>query len=286
MLNYFFSVLRQQAPARPRRAADFHFCRLFKGDTHQLALARHQHYLCAMLGLRPGMRVLHIGAGTGDAALELVRYADVEVVSTDADAEKVEYATRRARDAGLASKISFVHANLEDLTNALPAASFDAIFAIESLKIAESFESIYAPLSTLLKQGGRIGTVEWCWTAQFDAEDADHARLAATLEASAGLAERAPNGRTMSAACAALERAGLAVRRCEDLAARVDRIPWHAPLEAALADGGSPWQGAGDMACATGAFGGLSRDAAGVLVQAAKWQLFTPMAVFIAEKVV
>ena len=90
MLHYMLStLLPSPSTARRRRDPDFHFCRLFAGDAHALALARHQHYLCALLALRPGMRVLNVGCGAGDIALELVRYADVEVVGVDADAEKV-----------------------------------------------------------------------------------------------------------------------------------------------------------------------------------------------------
>lgn len=75
-------------PAAPH-AADFHFCRLFAGDEAAVARTRHQHYLCALLGLRPGLAVLQLGAGVGDVALELVRYADVDVVGVEEDVAKV-----------------------------------------------------------------------------------------------------------------------------------------------------------------------------------------------------
>lgn len=68
---------------------DFHFCRLFAGDEYHLALSRHQHYLFAQLGLKPGLKVLLIGSGSGDAAIELVRYANVQVVGADPDVANV-----------------------------------------------------------------------------------------------------------------------------------------------------------------------------------------------------
>jgi hypothetical protein len=36
----------------------FHFCRFHKGESFDKAIARHEHYLAAKLGLRPGMEVL------------------------------------------------------------------------------------------------------------------------------------------------------------------------------------------------------------------------------------
>ena len=68
---------------------DFHFCRIFPEDTYPLSVARHEHYLCTRLDLRRGANVLQIGSGTGAVALELARYADVNVVGVEADLEKV-----------------------------------------------------------------------------------------------------------------------------------------------------------------------------------------------------
>lgn len=72
-----------------RHRKDFHFCRLFPGDDFSVSLARHEHYLCSRLQLRPGNNVLLIGCGSGDIAFELLNYAGVDVVGIDEDPEKV-----------------------------------------------------------------------------------------------------------------------------------------------------------------------------------------------------
>ncbi len=36
----------------------FHFCRFYKGEAFDQAIARHEHYLSAKLGLKPDMQVL------------------------------------------------------------------------------------------------------------------------------------------------------------------------------------------------------------------------------------
>lgn len=74
---------------RPQNPTEFHFCRIFPGDELHLSLTRHEHYLCSMLGIKSGITVLNIGSGVGDIAMELVRYADVNVVGVDASYKKV-----------------------------------------------------------------------------------------------------------------------------------------------------------------------------------------------------
>ncbi|GJE92687.1 S-adenosyl-L-methionine-dependent methyltransferase [Phanerochaete sordida] len=243
---------------------------------------RHRHYLCSLLALKSGLTVLNVGSGVGDTAIELARYADVCVVGVDSNSANVRLATIRVQEAGLSHKISFIHTDLQGLLQWFPAQSFDVIYGIDSLKAVHSLESVYSTLATLLKPGGKIGIVDWCWTSQFNPSNQDHRRLAEAIEYSCRLPARAPEERSMVAARAALEGAGMIVRSCEDLAARHDAIPWYAPLEAAISDAAAPWAENPEEGCAL--FGGLTKNAAAVILQAAKWKLFTPMAVFIAMK--
>ena len=43
----------------------FHFSRYYKGESFYQALARHEHYLAFKMDLKPVMRVLDVGCGTG-----------------------------------------------------------------------------------------------------------------------------------------------------------------------------------------------------------------------------
>ena len=47
----------------------FHFAPLVQGESFKASLARHEHYLATVLGLRPGMVVADLGCGVGGPLL-------------------------------------------------------------------------------------------------------------------------------------------------------------------------------------------------------------------------
>lgn len=79
----------QLSPSKHRTLAEFHFARIFVGDDLAMSLSRHEHYVSAMLQMKPGLKVLLIGSGNGDIAMELVRFADVDVIGVEFDIAKV-----------------------------------------------------------------------------------------------------------------------------------------------------------------------------------------------------
>ncbi|CAL1706652.1 unnamed protein product [Somion occarium] len=260
---------------------DFHFCRLFPDDDLPMSLARHEHYLCSQLRLKPAMKVLQVGCGTGHVAVELIRFSNVEVVGVDVDESKVKSAIARAEKLRLTDRLTFIHvSDYSDLSSVLSEKSFDVVYAIESLRNAPDFASIYRELYFALRPGGKLGVFEWCWASSFDVNDPDHCRLAMLLQSTTGISPREPMARSISAASEGLKAAGMNVLFCEDLGERHDRIPWYSPLERALSNSRTPWQSLEDC----DVFGGLSQTAASVILEAAKLNLFTPMALFIAEK--
>ncbi|KAH9884510.1 S-adenosyl-L-methionine-dependent methyltransferase [Cubamyces lactineus] len=276
---------------------DFHFCRILPGDQFPLSLERHLHYLCGALGLKPGQEVLNVGSGTGDTAVELVRFAEVTVVGLVSNIYKIQFATRRIEEAGLLNKISFVHSNV--LSYSVLNQSFDAILAMETIKDAPSFFSACSELAPLLARDGKLGIVDWCWTTSFDIQDPDHVRLAALLESALFSVPRAPEDRTLQSGSSALSALGLHVLHTEDLAARHGTIPWYMPLETALGNARAPWTSerlgisreelpADELDTSLDEifplFGGISRQAAVLLVEAGKLNLFTPLALFVAKK--
>lgn len=86
----------------------FHFCRFYKGEGFYQAIARHEHYLAHMMGLREGMTVLDVGCGVGGPAREISRFSGVNIVGLNNNDYQIDRATNYAKLGGLADKHKFV----------------------------------------------------------------------------------------------------------------------------------------------------------------------------------
>ncbi|KAK5002728.1 Delta(24)-sterol C-methyltransferase, partial [Elasticomyces elasticus] len=85
----------------------FHFCRFAYGEPFMQAIARHEHYLAHVMGLRDNMKVLDVGCGVGGPAREIVKFSGVNVVGLNNNDYQIERATRYAEKEGLSHKLSF-----------------------------------------------------------------------------------------------------------------------------------------------------------------------------------
>lgn len=103
------------------------------------------------LGLRPGMRVLDAGCGTGEALHWLW-----DAVKPDGRVLGVELATAHVREArrGLAKPIEVIQGDLLDA--ALPAESFDLIWCVNTLHHLRDPLLGLKRLASLLRAGGRM----------------------------------------------------------------------------------------------------------------------------------
>jgi len=85
----------------------FHFCRFAYGEPFFQAIARHEHYLAHMMGLREGMRVLDVGCGVGGPAREIVKFSGCNVVGLNNNDYQIQRATRYAEKEGLSHKLKY-----------------------------------------------------------------------------------------------------------------------------------------------------------------------------------
>jgi cyclopropane-fatty-acyl-phospholipid synthase len=74
-------------------------------------------HIAAKLALAPGQRVLDIGCGWGGMAIYLARHADVRVHGITLSDEQLALARTRARDAGVADRITFELVDYRDLVS-------------------------------------------------------------------------------------------------------------------------------------------------------------------------
>ncbi|KAG6861384.1 hypothetical protein C0995_000790 [Termitomyces sp. Mi166 len=218
-------------------AQSFHFSRFYKGEAFHASLARHEHYLAAQMGLRPGMRVLDVGCGVGGPAREIAQFSDATIVGLNNNDFQINRARKYTARVGLEKQVTFVKGDFMKLVEQFGENSFDAVYAIEATCHAPSWEGVYGEIFKILKPGGVFGVYEWCMTDEWDPSNPEHKRLAHELELGNGIPEMRP----LRLARQALKTVGFTVEHEEDLATRPDPIPWYYPLEGDISKAQTFW---------------------------------------------
>jgi demethylmenaquinone methyltransferase/2-methoxy-6-polyprenyl-1,4-benzoquinol methylase len=120
-----------------------------------------KRFALAQTGLRPGMRALDLGGGTGDLALALTEQVGPtgQVVLSDINAAMLEVGRGRLIDAGVAGNVEFVQADAE----ALPFAdrSFDCVTIAFALRNVTDKDAALRSIHRVLKPGGRCLVLEF-----------------------------------------------------------------------------------------------------------------------------
>jgi len=115
------------------------------------------------LDLKPGMRVLEIGVGSGASAMVMAKAYGVEVFGVDISEYCVHKAIKTAIKNDLEDQCHFVTANAMNLP--FHAASFDAV-VMEGLAAYTNTCKLFGEAHRVLKPGGRIGFHDWCWALE------------------------------------------------------------------------------------------------------------------------
>lgn len=116
--------------------------------------------LVELADVRPGSRVLDVGAGCGEPALTAAREAgpDGRVVATDISAEMLGFARERAAAAGLGN-LEFVESDASRLDFAH--ASFDAAVSRWGIIFEPDAEAAAGRIRGFLEPGARIAISSW-----------------------------------------------------------------------------------------------------------------------------
>jgi SAM-dependent methyltransferase len=112
--------------------------------------------LVAACGIGPGMRVLDVAAGNGNAAAEAVR-AGAEVVASDFAPKQVAQGRERTDAEGL--DIEWVEADAEALP--FDDGSFDAVVSVFGAMFAPRPERVASELFRVVRPGGTVGMANW-----------------------------------------------------------------------------------------------------------------------------
>lgn len=127
--------------------------------THGESLTTMNRVMAARLDLRPGQRVLDAGCGVGGTAMWLAQTYRVQVTGITPVASQVERARRYARERGLNGLVDFEEQDY--LRTNLPDASFDVVWAQESVCHAPDKRLFLVAAHRLLKPGGRLVVAEY-----------------------------------------------------------------------------------------------------------------------------
>lgn len=116
-----------------------------------------------------GQRVLELGCGTGEEALELAARG-VRIVAVDPSGEMVRITREKARDRGVEDRVTVLRARASEISRAgLVAGSFDGAYASFSLAYEPDLVPVAAALDRLLRADAcfaasvpsRLCLVEW-----------------------------------------------------------------------------------------------------------------------------
>src|SRR3954447_16890291 len=106
--------------------------------------------------IAPGMRVLDVGAGTGNASIPAAQRG-ANVTASDLTPELLETGRRRAEGAGV--ELEWVEADAERLP--FEDASFDAVISSIGAMFAPIHERVADELVRVCRPGGTIGLLSW-----------------------------------------------------------------------------------------------------------------------------
>jgi 2-polyprenyl-3-methyl-5-hydroxy-6-metoxy-1,4-benzoquinol methylase len=102
-----------------------------------------------------GKRVLEIGCGIGTDSMRFAR-AGAELTAVDLSAESLKLARQRAVVLGLANRITFVQANVEELSNAVPPEIYDLVYSFGVVHHTPRPERALAEIRHYLPTGGTL----------------------------------------------------------------------------------------------------------------------------------
>ncbi|MEN0006548.1 MAG: methyltransferase domain-containing protein, partial [Bacteroidota bacterium] len=132
--------------------------------THREALLNTNRVLAKWAALEGGQRVLDAGCGQGGSCFWMHQQLDVETVGIAPVASQIAVCRANAAELGLASKATFEVADFCQMPFA--DASFDVVWACESVCHAQKKRAFYQEAYRVLKPGGRLVLAEYLRSAR------------------------------------------------------------------------------------------------------------------------
>lgn len=199
-----------------------HFCPPeHHGQDRMMATRRMHERVTQLLQHAPGKRALDIGCGVGSMLRDVARFSGGQVIGMTLGDNEVRESNHLTRRAGLEKICDTVQGDC----HAMPFAdgSFDAAYAVYSLKYFTRLQPIFAQVERVLRPGGTFLIYDIVKTPMFDPHNAEHTRLVNFFEFACGMPALHTNHEMRVEA----ERAGLEWVSELDLANGDDNLSWH-----------------------------------------------------------
>ncbi|OAD07588.1 hypothetical protein MUCCIDRAFT_151310 [Mucor lusitanicus CBS 277.49] len=210
----------------------FHFAKLYKGDSFEENINRHEAYLALKLGLKKGMKVLDTGCGVGGPLREVVKASNgAHVTGINNNAYQLQRCEAYSTKYGLSDYTSFIKGDFTNMP--IEDETFDSVFSVEATVHAPHLEQVYGEIYRVLKPGGKFACYEWCTTDVYDEKDVSMKKVVHAIELGNSISKLY----TTKQCIRALETVGFKILEQGDMGV-VDSAtnPWYNTLKAP--DGG------------------------------------------------
>lgn len=134
------------------------------GMRHRQALVRNNEVLADIAAVQPGDHVLDAGCGVGGTSCWLAQHRGATVVGITLVPDQVKRARAIAERRGVGDRASFEVADFSRIP--YPDASFDVVWAQESLCHSPEKEATYREFHRVLRPGGRLVIAEYMRTTR------------------------------------------------------------------------------------------------------------------------
>lgn len=129
---------------------------------HDKALSNTNRVMADLVNIQAGERVLDAGCGKGGSCFWLVKHRNAQTVGITPVKSQIEDGKKTAAALGISEQAKFVQADY--CNTPFEAASFDVVWACESVCHANNKIEFYREAFRLLKPGGRLVMTEYLRT--------------------------------------------------------------------------------------------------------------------------